>query len=68
MIYRVMQEALKNAAQHSGASRVRVSLKKEKDRIVFAVNDDGKGLQPGANPFGNATLGRFRVGEHEGKG
>ena len=44
VIYRVMQEALKNAAQHSGAGRVRLSLKKEKDRIVFAVNDDGKGF------------------------
>jgi PAS domain S-box-containing protein len=44
VIYRVMQEALKNAAQHSGAGRVRLSLKKEKERIVFAVNDDGKGF------------------------
>ena len=44
VIYRVMQEALKNVAQHSGAGRVRLSLKKEKDRIVFAVNDDGKGF------------------------
>ena len=44
VIYRVMQEALKNAATHSGASRVLLSLKKGGPGIEFAVIDNGEGF------------------------
>ncbi|MBI5604223.1 MAG: HAMP domain-containing protein [Deltaproteobacteria bacterium] len=45
VIYRVLQEALKNAAQHSGAGSVLLSLKKDRaGRIEFTVTDNGKGF------------------------
>ncbi|MGC1404597.1 MAG: PAS domain S-box protein [Thermodesulfobacteriota bacterium] len=44
VIYRVMQEALKNAAQHGLASRVLLSLKKDGPGIEFAVIDNGEGF------------------------
>ncbi len=44
VIYRVMQEALKNAALHSGASRVLLALKKEGPRLKLEVTDNGQGF------------------------
>jgi signal transduction histidine kinase/ActR/RegA family two-component response regulator len=44
VIYRVMQEALKNLATHSGATRVVISLNKDGEEIEFAVNDNGGGF------------------------
>jgi signal transduction histidine kinase len=44
IIYRILQEALNNAAKHSQASRVLVSLKKVKDKIQLMIEDNGKGF------------------------
>jgi len=44
VIYRVSQEALGNAIRHSGAGRIEVTLKREDDRIVLEVTDDGTGF------------------------
>src|SRR3954453_7739805 len=44
VVYRVAQEALSNAAQHSGADRVEVKLSREGDRVELAVGDDGSGF------------------------
>ena len=46
VIYRVIQEALNNAAMHSRADRVCVRLKKSGDDIVAEVEDNGRGLDP----------------------
>jgi signal transduction histidine kinase len=43
-VYRIFQEALTNAARHSGASRVRVDLRTEADEIVMKVSDNGSGI------------------------
>jgi PAS domain S-box-containing protein len=43
-LFRVLQEALHNAAKHSGAKRVDVQLREESDEIQLAVNDFGKGF------------------------
>ena len=43
-IYRVVQEALHNCAQHSGARSVRLTVVQQEDRIVLTVQDDGKGF------------------------
>jgi signal transduction histidine kinase/ActR/RegA family two-component response regulator len=51
VIYRVMQEALKNVAQHSTATRVSISLKKNGEGIEFAVSDNGKGFDLDRVPF-----------------
>ena len=44
VIYRVMQEALKNAAQHSVASRVLLLFEEDGPGIKFAVIDNGEGF------------------------
>jgi two-component system sensor histidine kinase UhpB len=44
VIYRVAQEALTNAARHSGAGQIDVSLGRMDSRIVLEVSDDGKGF------------------------
>ncbi|HEX2639401.1 MAG TPA: ATP-binding protein, partial [Pyrinomonadaceae bacterium] len=43
-VYRILQEALTNAARHSGASRVWVDLLTKADEIVMKVKDDGSGI------------------------
>jgi len=43
-VYRVVQEALHNCVQHSEASMVRVTVRQEADRILLAIQDDGKGF------------------------
>jgi two-component system sensor histidine kinase UhpB len=50
VVYRVAQEALSNAARHSGAEAVRIrllrkqSLAGEEDRVELTVGDDGSGF------------------------
>jgi len=43
-IYRVVQEALHNCAQHSGARAVRLAVVQDERRIVLDIRDDGKGF------------------------
>lgn len=45
-LYRVVQEAISNAAVHSDGRRVTVRLFSEKDRCVGEVRDDGRGFDP----------------------
>ena len=44
VVYRVAQEALVNAARHSGASRVEVTLEPCDSRVRLRVTDNGSGL------------------------
>ena len=44
VVYRVAQEALSNAMRHSGAAHVKVGLRREGDRVVLSVADDGRGF------------------------
>jgi two-component system, NarL family, sensor histidine kinase UhpB len=45
VVYRVAQEALSNAARHSGAARVTVSLRRREDGgVELEVADDGRGF------------------------
>ncbi len=43
-VYRVVQEALHNCVQHSGAHTVRIAIRQDPDRILLSVQDDGKGF------------------------
>jgi signal transduction histidine kinase len=45
-VYRVLQEALGNAARHSGAGHVVVRLRSTADAIELEVQDDGRGFKP----------------------
>jgi PAS domain S-box-containing protein len=47
-LFRVLQEALHNAAKHSGVKRVDVQLREESGEIQLTVNDSGKGFDVAA--------------------
>jgi signal transduction histidine kinase len=43
-IYRLVQEALNNAARHANASTVEVAVRRENQRVHFSVQDNGAGF------------------------
>jgi signal transduction histidine kinase len=43
-IYRVVQEAVNNAARHANASNVRIAVRKETRKVTFSIQDDGAGF------------------------
>jgi signal transduction histidine kinase len=43
-IYRVVQEALHNCSRHAEAGVCRVSLREDGQRVLLAIQDDGKGF------------------------
>jgi two-component system sensor histidine kinase UhpB len=44
VVYRVAQEALSNAARHSGAPHVAVALRRAPEGVELTVRDDGRGF------------------------
>jgi two-component system sensor histidine kinase UhpB len=44
VVYRVAQEALSNAARHSGAGRIEVTLRRAGKGVELDVTDDGRGF------------------------
>lgn len=44
MIYRIIQECVYNAVEHSGGDRIEVSLKKKEDTFQIKVRDNGIGF------------------------
>ena len=46
VLFRVTQEALANVKKHSGASRVKVGLKANKNRAILTISDNGAGFVP----------------------
>jgi two-component system, NarL family, sensor histidine kinase UhpB len=44
VVYRVAQEALSNAARHSGAKRIAVALRRSDQGVELEVSDDGRGF------------------------
>jgi two-component system, NarL family, sensor kinase len=53
LIFRVAQEAVRNAARYSGASSIAVRVAGEGDRAVLTVIDDGSGFEPDREPAGD---------------
>jgi len=56
-LYRVAQEALRNAARHAGARQVTVALDRLDGHLTMEVSDDGCGFDPA-----NATARRKGLG------
>lgn len=44
VIYRILQEAMSNAAKHARPGRIDLDLKKENGRIILRISDDGLGF------------------------
>jgi signal transduction histidine kinase len=58
----VVQEALGNAARHSGGSLVRVEVAEREDLVDVTVSDNGHGFDPAAATAGFGLRGmRERV-------
>ncbi len=76
--YRIVQEALTNAARHAQPQKVRVTLRAEEHRLTIQVHDDGAGFDPksGASSTGILTMqeraraagGRLDIQSAPGKG
>jgi len=56
-VYRMVQEALTNAARHSEAKRVVVIVEEGADAVVAEVRDDGLGFDPGDHSTGFGLVG-----------
>ena len=52
-VYFVVSEALANAAKHSGAKRIDVSVRRQGGSLLIDVRDDGSG---GATPVNGSGL------------
>lgn len=46
VLYRIVQEALTNAAKHAGAKNISIDLTERMSDIILTVLDDGKGCGP----------------------
>jgi signal transduction histidine kinase len=72
-VFRIIQEALTNVFRHSGATKARVNLIREEDRVVCSVQDDGKGIGDGVAEFRPGSIGvgiagmRQRVKDFDGE-
>jgi PAS domain S-box-containing protein len=73
VLYRVIQAALTNVAQHARATRVNVSIRKQTDIVHLEISNDGKSfdVQRALHAKGNKRLGligmRERVEMVEGR-
>jgi signal transduction histidine kinase len=65
-LLRVLQEALSNVRQHSGADAVSVALQDDGEAVVMAVRDDGRGFDPErVRPAENGDAGLGLTGMRE---
>jgi signal transduction histidine kinase len=57
LVWRVAQEAVRNAIRHAGAATLDVDVRRQDGRIVLRVRDDGQGFDAGAErPDGSFGL------------
>ena len=61
--FRIVQEALTNAARHSGATRIDIRLRRNHGRLELSVKDDGKGIQANEETKGRPSLGLIGMRE-----
>jgi len=45
--FRIFQEALTNISLHANATRVRINLKQEADKLIMQISDNGRGITGG---------------------
>lgn len=43
-LYRIVQEVIHNTLKHAGASELLIELRQEKDKIILATRDNGRGF------------------------
>jgi signal transduction histidine kinase len=57
VIYRLVQEALNNVVKHAAADSANVSARLVDHQVQIAVQDDGRGFDPGAISAGRGLIG-----------
>jgi PAS domain S-box-containing protein len=62
-VYRVVQEALTNAARHAGVAGVAVSLSANDNAVHLVVSDEGKGFDPAEVLVRRQSVGLFGMRE-----
>jgi signal transduction histidine kinase len=60
VVYRVGQEALRNAVTHARANRLELVLERARSELALRVADDGKGFTPGDGFPGHLGLRSMR--------
>jgi len=45
-LFRIFQEALTNVAKHAGATRVSVTLRRQRAHLTLSISDNGRGILP----------------------
>jgi signal transduction histidine kinase len=45
-LFRIFQEALTNIAKHAGATRVTVTLRRQRQHLTLSICDNGRGITP----------------------
>ncbi len=55
-LYRIAQEAVTNAAKHATPDRIDISLRKDHDKIIITVKDDGTGIPENLDNSGGMGL------------
>ena len=66
VLYRVAQEALRNAARHASPSRVEIFLRREPGRATLEVTDDGRGFDVRRAEERRPGMGMFSMRERVG--
>ncbi|CAG9233890.1 PAS/PAC sensor signal transduction histidine kinase [Paraburkholderia sabiae] len=61
-LFRIVQEALTNVARHAAASRVRIELAHEGDRLSLEIEDNGVGAKSGSSS-GSTSFGLLGIRE-----
>jgi signal transduction histidine kinase len=62
-LYRIVQEALRNSAQHAGAGQASVTVSIGGAEIYLKIEDDGKGFDPEAARMSKRGLGLLSMAE-----
>jgi len=57
LVFRAAQEAIRNAVQHSGATRLTVRLRRSATGTILSVEDDGVGFSPKVDPVRPGHMG-----------
>ena len=61
-LFRIAQEALRNAAKHGHAQQIDLTLSEQVDGLILSVTDDGRGFDPGGVRH-NGGLGLVSIEE-----
>jgi signal transduction histidine kinase len=62
-LFRILQEALHNAAVHASASKIAVRLRHHDHHLVLEVQDDGAGFTLAANPMDYPERGAYGLAD-----